>query len=77
MSLEVKYVTKSWQASGSAGYDLYAAESKIVKPRSSTPISPHLEIEILKGFYGWNFPRSSLARYYFIDIGGGVVDSDF
>ena len=51
MTLEVKYVTNSWQASepkaatpGSAGYDLYVAESKIVTPRSSTPISLHLEI---------------------------------
>ena len=59
MSLEVKYVTKSWQASGSAGYVLYAAESKIVKPRSSTPISLHPEIEIPKGFYSRIFPRSS------------------
>ena len=84
MTLEVKYVTNSWQASepkaatpGSAGYDLYAAESKIVMPRSSTPISLHLEIEIPKGFCGRAFPRSSLARYDFVGIGGGVVDSDF
>ena len=84
MTLAVKYVTNLWQASepkaatsGSAGYDLHAPESKTVKSHSSTPISLHLEIEIPKGFYGRIFPRSSLARYWFIDIGGGVVDSDF
>ena len=37
----------------------------------------HLEMEIPSGYYGRILPRSSLARYHFIDIGGGVIDSDF
>ena len=60
---EVKYVTNLWQASepktatpGLDGYDLHAAESKIVNPRSSTPISLYLDIGIPKGFYGTIFP---------------------
>ena len=34
-------------------------------------------MEIPPGYYGHILPRSSLARYHFIDIGGGVIDSNF
>ena len=34
-------------------------------------------MEITSRYYCRILPRSSLARYYFIDIGGGVIDSDF
>ena len=34
-------------------------------------------MEIPPGYYGCIFPRSSLARYHFIDLGGGVIDSHF
>ena len=34
-------------------------------------------MEIPFGCYGHILPRSSLARHHFIDVGGGVIDSDF
>ena len=77
MSFDIKYVKNSWLASGSAGYDLLAAEYKVIKPQSTEPVCVHLEMEIPSGYYGLIHPRSSLARYHFIDIGGGVIDSDF
>ena len=63
--------------SGSAGQDLFSAEEKKLRPHSVTPVSVHLNMEILPGYYGRILPRSGLARHYFIDIGGGVIDSDF
>ena len=84
MLFEIKYVKKSWLAhepkmatSGSAGCDLFAAEDKVIKAQSAEPVCVHLEMEIPSGYYCRILPRSSLARYYFIDIGGGVIDSDF
>ena len=84
MLFEIKYVKKPWLAhepkmatSGPAGCELYAAEDKVIKAQSMEPACVHLEMEIPSGYYGCILPRSSLARYHFIDIGGGVIDSDF
>ena len=63
--------------SGSAGCELFAAEERAVEPHSPGPVYVHLEMEIPPGYYGRIPSRSSLARYHFIDIGGGVIDSDF
>ena len=83
MSFEIKYVKKSWLAhepkmatSGSAGCDLFAAEDKVIKPQSTEPVCVHLEMEIPPGFDSCIHPRSCSAHYHFIDIGGGVIDSD-
>ena len=84
MLFEVGYIKKPWLAqepkmatSGSAGSDLFAAEDKKLKPHSVTPVSVHLQMEIPPGYYGRNLLRSGLARHHFIDVGGGVIDSDF
>ena len=84
MSFEIKYLKNSWWANepkmtmpGSAGYDLFAAEDKKLKPRSATAVSTHLQVEIPTGYYGHILPWSGLARHYFIGVGGGVADSDF
>ena len=83
MSFEIKYVKKSWLAhepkmatSGSAGCDLFAAEDKVIKPQSMEPVCVHLEMEIPSGYDSCIHSRSGLAHYHFIDIGGGVIDSD-
>ena len=84
MSFEIKYVKKSWLAhepkmatSGLAGCDLFSAEEKKFKPHSVISVSTHLQIEIPPGYYRCILPRSGLARHHFIDVGGGVIDSDF
>ena len=63
--------------SGSAGCDLFSVEDKILKASSVTTIATRLYLEIPSGYFGRIYRRSSLARYYFIDVGGGVIDYDF
>ena len=84
MLFEIKYVKKSRLAhepkmvtSGWAGCDLFAAEDKVIKSQSTESVCVHLEMEIPAGYYGCILPRSSLARYHFIDTEGGIIDSDF
>lgn len=36
-----------------------------------------LQVEIPRGYYGRVAPRSGLAAKKFIDVGAGVVDSDY
>ena len=84
MTFEFKYVKKSRLAhepkmatSGSAGCDLFAAEDKVIKPQLTESVCVNMEMETPPGYYGCILPRSSLARFHFIDIEGGVIDSDF
>ena len=51
--------------SGSAGYDLFAAEEKILLPRFFKPITIELEMEILCSYFGKIYPRLSLLKNYF------------
>ena len=84
--IEVKYTASNnsyhakepFQATrGSAGCDLFAAESKPILARSVDLLSTELKIEIPKGYYGKIHPRSSLIRNYFVTVDGGVIDSEF
>ena len=63
--------------SGSAGCDLLPVEEKKLKSHSVASVSVHLQIEIPPGYYGHVLSRSGLARHYFIDVEGGVIESDF
>jgi dUTP pyrophosphatase len=60
-----------------AGYDLYAAEEKIVPSKGKALIRTGLIMAIPHGNYGRVAPRSGLALKNFIDVGAGVVDSDY
>lgn len=40
-------------------------------------ISTGLQVELPLGYYGRVAPRSSLAAKHSIDVGAGVVDSDY
>ena len=55
----------------------YFQLKKKIRPHTVTPVSVHLSMEIPPGYYGRSLPRSGLACHYFINIGGGVIDSDF
>ena len=61
----------------SAGYDLYAAKSKILKPRESVPIKVQLSFAIPSGFYGKIVGRSGLANVHGIVAFNGTVDADY
>ena len=60
-----------------AGYDFFAAESKVILAKSLDTVSIELKLEIPKGYYGKIHPRSSLIKNYFATIDGGVLDDDF
>lgn len=81
MSLKVKLVHANAQApvrmsNGAAGYDLFAAESVVIPPRSIGKVNTGICVTVPHGTYGRIAPRSSLALKG-IDVGAGVVDSDY
>ena len=61
----------------SAGYDLYASESVVVKSKDRALVSTGIAIYVPSGTYGRIAPRSGLAVKYGIDVGAGVIDEDF
>uniref|UniRef100_A0AC35TGF9 Deoxyuridine 5'-triphosphate nucleotidohydrolase n=1 Tax=Rhabditophanes sp. KR3021 TaxID=114890 RepID=A0AC35TGF9_9BILA len=60
-----------------AGADLCAAEATIVPANGKACISTGLKVAIPYGYYGRVAPRSGLAAKKFLDVGAGVVDSDY
>lgn len=62
---------------GSAGFDLYSAVNTIILKKDKTIIPTDIKIKLPKGCYGRIAPRSGLTKDYFIDVGAGVIDSDF
>ena len=82
--ITVKYYSDSefakepYQATeDSAGYDLFAAETKTVLPKSVGIISLDLRWAIPTGFYEKLFPRSGILNDHFVTIDAGVIDADF
>ena len=75
---ESKYVKEPYQASeDAAGYDLFAAETKTLLPKSTDAISLDLRWVIPGGFYGKVFPQPGILKEHFVTIDAGVIDSDF
>ena len=62
---------------GSAGYDLFAAETKTFLPNSVGTISLDLRWAIPTGFFGKLFPLSGLLMEHFVTINTGVIDANF
>ena len=60
-----------------AGYDLWAVERKILKPRTRELIKLELSIEISKGFYGRTVGRCGLAISQGIIVHNGAIDLDY
>ena len=75
---ESEYAKVQYQATdGSAGYDLFAAETKTLLPKSTDIISLDLIWATPSGFYGKVFPRSGILKEHFVSIDAGVIDSDY
>ena len=67
-------------ARGSAeaiGYDLCATRNCIIPSRGKGTIETGLVVSLPPGTYARIAPRSGLAIRNFIDVGAGVVDSDY
>lgn len=83
MTLEIKCLSENAKlptraTDFAAGYDLYSAQSiTLIPPRERSLIKTNIAIKIPNGYYGRIAPRSGLALKNGIDIGGGVVDSDY
>ncbi|ORX78238.1 deoxyuridine 5'-triphosphate nucleotidohydrolase [Anaeromyces robustus] len=65
------------ETEGSAGMDLRSAYDEIIPPNSRKLVKTDLAIRVPKDCYGRVAPRSGLAIKHFIDVGAGVVDSDY
>ena len=61
----------------SAGYDLYAADTITILPKTAQTIPLDLRFAIPAGFFGQICPRSSLVINHWVTVDGGGVDSDF
>ena len=75
---ESKFLREPYQATeDSAGYDLFAAETKTYLPNSVGTVSLDLRWAIPTCIFGKLFPRSRLLREHFVTIDTGVIDADF
>lgn len=64
-------------STGAAGYDLTSTESHVILPGHRAVVGTGLVIEVPLGTYGRVAPRSGLAVKSGIQVGAGVVDSDY
>ena len=60
-----------------AGYDLHAISTATVPARGKVLVGTGLAFGIPEGNYGRIAPRSGLAAKHSIDVGAGVIDSDY
>ena len=61
----------------SAGYDLYSCEDGLIEPNNIGKINIGISIVIPNEFYGRIAPRSGLTLKNKLNVGAGVVDSDY
>ena len=62
---------------GSVGFDLQAAVEVIINAHSRALVATDLAIQLPAGTYGRIAPKSGLAVKAMIDVGAGVIDSDY
>lgn len=64
--------------SGSAGYDLFALESRTITGGEGSVLVPTgIAVKIPPGYYGRIAPRSGLALKQHIAVNAGVIDADY
>ena len=62
---------------GSAGYDLFSTEDKMIYAGGQAMIDVGINIKVPPGTYGRVAPRSGLAVKHGIDVLAGVIDEDY
>lgn len=60
-----------------AGYDLFACEDAVIPKGGRAVVQTGIHVALPEGHYGRVAPRSGLAVKHGIDVGAGVVDSDY
>ena len=77
-SQESQFAKEPCQATeGSAGYDLYSAETKTILSHSTNTVLLELRWLIRNGFFGKLFLRSSILKDHLVTADAGVIDSGF
>jgi len=81
-NLKIKLLSKNAKTPtrgtpGSAGLDLYAAESFAIEDGKITKVNTDIAVAIPFGYEGKIKPRSGLASNHGIDTLAGVIDSDY
>ena len=64
-------------SSGAAGYDICSSADMTVPLRSWVAVSTGIALQVPSDHYARIAPRSGLALKNGIDVGAGVVDSDY
>ena len=67
----------AWGSTRVASYDLCVASNYVIPSWGKGTIEAGLAVSLPPGTYARIAPRSGLAIKNFIDIGAGVVDSDY
>lgn len=62
---------------GAAGYDLYSSADTLIPKRTWVAVPTGIALQVPGDHYARIAPRSGLALKYGIDVGAGVVDSDY
>ena len=62
---------------GSAGFDLHATETGVVRDGHITEFCTGVTAQIAPGWAGFIEPRSGLARRHGVTVLGGVIDRDY
>ncbi|EGD83321.1 deoxyuridine 5'-triphosphate nucleotidohydrolase [Salpingoeca rosetta] len=64
-------------SSGAAGYDLYSAYDVKIPAKGKAIVKTDIAVAIPQTCYGRVAPRSGLTVKHFLDVGAGVIDSDY
>ena len=62
---------------GAAGFDLHAAQDVEIWPKSSCAVSTGVKMAIPSNFFGKVCSRSGLAFNHGVEVGAGIIDSDY
>ncbi|CAD6199697.1 unnamed protein product [Caenorhabditis auriculariae] len=77
VKLNEKAAMPTCGSASAAGADLYSCEDCTVPAKGKLCVATGLQLELPYGYYGRVAPRSGLAAKNFIDVGAGVIDSDY
>lgn len=82
ITLQVKLLSENGRApercsAKAAGYDLFSSIDTVIPSRGKTVVATDISLAIPDGHYGRVAPRSGLTHKHFIDVGAGVIDSDY
>jgi len=70
-------IVPSRKSTMAAGYDLYSAYNYVLKPNRRVLVKTDIGLEIPEGYYGRIASRSGISLKYGVEVGAGVVDSDY